>query len=360
MSTAITTPQTSTNDWEAILPTIRHMCANGATDPEFKIFCETARTLGLNPMLKQIWCVKNLKRPDLPAQVYASRDGLIAIAHRSGQFDGMESGTKTNENGEMVGYCRIWRKDMSHPFYVEVLRKEYDTGKNLWETHPATMTEKVAQAHALKLAFDICGVYIPDEMGQDGERASDLIRRADFTRPIQEVEIPTEALSEGAAQFAGNIADMTHCYECGEPIDPTREGMVSKRDHGRYLCLKHLKLANQELEAASNPAPKSAAHPAAPKAVAEEERDQPSSSPLASTIARINAEQEAIDQQTKKPMPPLKPDPNAGKVNTCQTCGASITQEQARSSLAAVKYPLCQVCQDLKQDIDSKKPAVKA
>lgn len=339
MTTAITTPQTNANDWEAILPTIRHMYANGATDAEFRIFCETARALNLNPILKQIWCVKNKKRPELPAQIYASRDGLITIAHRSGQFDGMESGVRTEENGEMIGWCRVWRKDMSHPFYEEVPRSEYDTKANLWASHPTTMLKKVVEAHTFKRAFDICGVYTPDEMGEQGEQA--MIQNAAPLPALQQAETPRAALSEGAAQFAGNIGDMMHCYECGDPIDPTREGRVSKRDHGRYLCLKHLKLANQELEAASNPAPKPAPkpHSAAPKAVAEPAPEEQPSTSLKEKIDEINARQDEVERKQKAPLPPL-----------CSGCGKSVTADEMGASLKVCPETLCAECLALMQD----------
>jgi len=53
---------------------------------------------------------------------------------------------------------------MSHPFEVEVYASEYSTGKNLWRDKPRTMIQKVAEAHALRRAFSISGLYAPEEI----------------------------------------------------------------------------------------------------------------------------------------------------------------------------------------------------
>jgi hypothetical protein len=75
----------------------------------------------------------------------------------------MESGTR-KDGDDLVGWCRVYRKDMSRPFEVEVSLSEYSTGKNLWQTKPKTMIVKVAEAHALRRAFSISGLYSPEEV----------------------------------------------------------------------------------------------------------------------------------------------------------------------------------------------------
>lgn len=295
---------TTGNDWEAILPTIRHMYANGATDPEFRIFCETAKLLGLNPMLKQIWCVKNANRPDLPAQIYASRDGFLAIAHRSGQFDGMQSGVKKDENGEEVGWCRIWRKDMSHPFEVEILRSEYDTHKNLWGSKPQTMTIKVAEAHCLRRAFDICGVYTPDEMPEP-----------EPMREMQSVSRPVSTIAEPKAMTKIQPAEncrtpdaepVLRCDVCGRGTDEYPALPIRERD-GKMICGPCQRKAEKEMHVPSpaEPAP-------APKAV---------------------------------PKPPAKvPAPSSDAVAVCEECGAPVTGPEEKTSRLMLSRILCKKC----------------
>lgn len=139
---------------------LRDTYGKGATEHEFGLLMQLAKTYQLDPFTRQIWLVKY---PGSPAQIFAGRDGYLAIAHKSGQFDGMESGSKTNDDGEIVGWCTVYRKDMSKPFHVEVLLSEYNTKKSLWASKPRTMIVKVAEAQALRKAFSISGLYSPEE-----------------------------------------------------------------------------------------------------------------------------------------------------------------------------------------------------
>ena len=95
---------------------IRDMCARDCTENEFLLLMQLAKTYQLDPFAKQIWAVKYGNNP---AAIFCGRDGFLAIAHRSGKFDGMESGTR-KDGDDLVGWCRVYRKDMSRPFEVEV------------------------------------------------------------------------------------------------------------------------------------------------------------------------------------------------------------------------------------------------
>ena len=138
---------------------IHNMYAKNSSEEEFKLFMYTANKFGLDPLLKQIWCVKFANQN---AQIYAGRDGFLEIAHRSGKFNGIKSGMKDDR----TAYAEVYRKDMDNPFYVEVDLSEYSTGQALWKTKPKTMLTKVAESQALRRAFSITGIYSPEEMGQ--------------------------------------------------------------------------------------------------------------------------------------------------------------------------------------------------
>jgi len=139
---------------------IRDMCAKDCTENEFLLLMQLAKTYSLDPFAKQIWAVKYGQNP---AQIFVGRDGLLAIAHRSGQFDGIQSGSRM-EDGELIGWCTVHRKDMAHPFEVTVYASEYSTGRNLWKDKPRTMIQKVAEAQCLRRAFSISGLYSPEEI----------------------------------------------------------------------------------------------------------------------------------------------------------------------------------------------------
>ena len=188
---------------------IRDMCAKDCTENEFLLLMQLAKTYQLDPFAKQIWAVKYGNNP---AAIFCGRDGFLAIAHRSGKFDGMESGTR-KDGDDLVGWCRVYRKDMSRPFEVEVSLSEYSTGKNLWQTKPKTMIVKVAESHALRRAFGISGLYAPEE-----------IDTGDRPEPRYVSEVPP--------------ATPTACEVCGIPVP--EEIREKTRPHTeRVLCVEH-------------------------------------------------------------------------------------------------------------------------
>lgn len=149
---------------------IKETVARGTTDSEFKLFLYTAAKYNLDPLVKQVWCVKYDKSP---AAIFTGRDGFLSIAHRSGQFDGMQT-EALREEGKLIGAkCTVWRKDMSHPFIVDVPLKEYNTGRSNWAKMPETMIKKVAESQCLRRAFDVSGIYAPEEFPEQPVTPSD-------------------------------------------------------------------------------------------------------------------------------------------------------------------------------------------
>jgi phage recombination protein Bet len=147
---------------------LRNVIAKDCTEPEFKLMMYMAHEYGLDPLLKQIWAVKRQPGTDKPAIIFVGRDGMLKIAHRSGQFDGMQSGVTYEGEGKdrkpVSAWCEIWRKDMSHSFKSEVLFSEYAQKFGAWLTYPSAMIIKVAEAVGLRKAFVVSGVYDPDEI----------------------------------------------------------------------------------------------------------------------------------------------------------------------------------------------------
>ena len=140
---------------ESQIKLIKSRIAPTSTDDEFKLLLYMAKKYDLDPLVGQIWLVKfgNSK-----AQIYASRDGFLEIAHRSGKFNGMET-TVRQEKGEFVATCIVYHKDMEHPIKIEVWESEYSTKKNLWLTKRRTMISKVAESQCLRKCFSISGLY---------------------------------------------------------------------------------------------------------------------------------------------------------------------------------------------------------
>ena len=141
---------------------VKEMFAKNSTDDELKLLMYMSEKYQLDILTRKIWLVKFNNQP---AQIYAGRDGFLEIAHRSGQFNGMESGTKIVDN-KLKGWAIVYRKDMQFPFKVEVDLEEYTTNLALWKSKPKTMLQKVAESQALRKAFSISGFYEPSEMSQ--------------------------------------------------------------------------------------------------------------------------------------------------------------------------------------------------
>ena len=162
-------------NWEEQLTLVKTISAKNCTDVEFRLFCITAKQYGLNPLKKEIWAVKYGYSP---ANIMVGRDGYLTIAHKSGQFNGMKTEyfsskfdkeldkIKTHEQRANDSYaeCTVYRKDMEHPITVRAYYKEYFNEKSpVWKDKPITMICKVAESQALRKAFNVSGVYDPDE-----------------------------------------------------------------------------------------------------------------------------------------------------------------------------------------------------
>jgi phage recombination protein Bet len=155
---------------------IEQTVARSLTPEQKNIFFYTCQALGLNPLLNEIACVtyRNANTGQVSMSIQVMRDGFLTIAHRSGKFSGMESGVNISEDGKTVvnGWAKVYHKDFTVPVYQEADFTEYNTptkgGKpTLWATKPKTMIKKVAESMALRKAFNINGVYAPEEMERE-------------------------------------------------------------------------------------------------------------------------------------------------------------------------------------------------
>ena len=194
------------SDWQAQIDLVKRMYAKGATDDEFKLMSHIAVKYELDPLVKQIWLVKYGTQP---ASIFTGRDGFLSIAHRTGKFAGMSTEvvkvdekievvkSRKNFKGEKItnvvkrewqykAVCTVRRKDIPHPFIVEVYEEEYTTAENLWQTKPRTMLGKVAESQCLRKAFDIAGLYSPEEMPEHDEK--DITPQTDVQRAQAEFE----------------------------------------------------------------------------------------------------------------------------------------------------------------------------
>jgi len=179
---------------------------------------EVARQLRLNPITKQIHFILR-KTQDTngiwheKVEPLVGRDGFLAIAHRSGVFGGIETTSMlkevpTLEKGQwktkkdLVGICKVWRTDSEMPFTVEVAYSEYAQIKkdgeptSFWLKKPETMIKKVAESQALRKAFNISGVYSPEEVGVGTDDGNRVIIDAEAVNASIDIEAENQKLIE--------------------------------------------------------------------------------------------------------------------------------------------------------------------
>jgi len=167
---------------------IRHTIAPTLTEAEFDLFLDIAARHQLNPLTGEIWAAKMPGRNGEPGKLttIVGRDGFLAIANRNADFEGMDfdivrendtfrkladgtyehtfdmSGGK--DRGKPIGaYAVVYRRGRRPtPFFAPWA--EYNSGRNAWKSNPTAMIIKCAQANALRLAYNLSGLYSDAEM----------------------------------------------------------------------------------------------------------------------------------------------------------------------------------------------------
>ncbi|QXE87378.1 phage recombination protein Bet [Geomonas nitrogeniifigens] len=210
----------------------------GASKAEQQYCFAVARELGLNPILKEVQFVPRRQKVGdrwvNKVEPMVGRDGFLSIAHKSNQLAGIETLASIKEipqlesgkwviKPQLVAECTVWRKDSSKPFTVQVSYNEYvqktvDGGPTkFWSEKPETMLKKVAESQALRKAFNIHGVYCPEEVGGGYESEGG--------------EIVTPAMEEEYPSPASRLVVVPALTEC-EVITPAQGPAVLKEEPG--------------------------------------------------------------------------------------------------------------------------------
>lgn len=127
--------------------------------PEDRAAVAVCRHYGFDPLLKHVVVIPR-------SGVYITRDGMLNVAHRSGQLDGIvveEDPHLSDDGKEWVARVSVYRKDMSRPFTFP--GRYAANGSN--KLYAPEMALKAAEAHALRRAFDIGGLPTLEEQRPD-------------------------------------------------------------------------------------------------------------------------------------------------------------------------------------------------
>lgn len=163
------------------LAEIKKIYAKDLSEAEWRVLQAIGKATKLSPYLREIWAVKY---GSTPAQIFVGRDGYRKAAQSSPNYDYhfvdavykndsfkinngvVDHSYSFGDRGDLVGaYCIIQRKSSSKPMFVFAELAEYNTKKSLWLNKPATMIKKVAEAQALRMAFQelFAGTYDESE-----------------------------------------------------------------------------------------------------------------------------------------------------------------------------------------------------
>lgn len=174
-------------EWDAgQINLIKATVAKGASDGQLGMFLELCARYQLDPFAKQIWCA-NMGGG---FTIMVSRDGLLALADRHNDFEGMDGDIVRSEDtfvkehgpegvaikhvvedgdiekrGEIVGAWAVVFRRGRRPTYFFAPFKQYKRGDNTpWGKQTDAMILKVAESMALRKAFTVSGVVGEDEM----------------------------------------------------------------------------------------------------------------------------------------------------------------------------------------------------
>jgi phage recombination protein Bet len=178
-------------DDQTVLKQIKEIFGRGLTQGEWNTLMQVGRSTKLNPFMREIWAVKY---KDKPAHIFVGRDGYrksaqahpdydchqVDAVYSNDQFvqdkasDTVQHRYGLANRGELLGaYATVYRRNSSKPFYVSVPFDEYNLKQALWKDKPQTMIKKVAEAQALRMAFQelFAGTYCESEafMNDQGE-----------------------------------------------------------------------------------------------------------------------------------------------------------------------------------------------
>ncbi len=181
----------------------RTICPKGISNDEFALFIEQCKRSGLDPLVKEAFCVprnKNVGNKASPQWVtihefQPSEAGMLVRAERFPDFRGIAAsavymddaisidagaGTvshvfhPTKKRGVLIGaWCRLLREGkISIVIWLDLAA--YAQNTSTWTKMPATMMEKCARVAALRKAYPAAfgGLYIKEEMPEEEFQAT--------------------------------------------------------------------------------------------------------------------------------------------------------------------------------------------
>ena len=231
------------NGWtdERIQLIKRTIVPKGIPTDEFLLFIEQCKRSGLDPLLKQAYCVPRETKGEVLVddngktimeqgnngkwypkrekitryEFQPSRDGMLVRANRFPDFRGLQASEVYQEDDILITYAEDGRlSNVRHSFnpakrkgalmgaWARVAREgmlsivvwvdfsAYAQTSPLWSSKPAVMICKVAEATALRKAYPEAfgGLYIAGERQDDGAQEEELPEAPASAHPIPRIQ----------------------------------------------------------------------------------------------------------------------------------------------------------------------------
>lgn len=190
-----------------MLMVLHKSVAKDTTPAEFAYFLNYAKSVGLNPLNKEVWCYKNSKGDVL---IFTGRDGFLKKNKENPLYRGMRSSDVcqfdefeidmiegkvnhkiTNNRGKVIGAYAIVSIEGQKDTIVYLDFEEYDLGQARWKTAPKSQIKKCAQSQALRESAGMTGIQ-----NEEAFRIKNGIAYSAGERPADEIIPHTEVKTE--------------------------------------------------------------------------------------------------------------------------------------------------------------------
>lgn len=232
---------------------LKRTVAKGTTNDEFALFLWVAKKHKLDPMTRQLHCVKrwsNAESKEVMA-IQIGIDGYRTMAARSHKDYGSvgEPEFEYKEDGKtlLLARVKVWRKGHEHPTVAVAFWDEYMPDINskqawMWRRMPRGQLAKCAEALVLRKAYpDLADIYTDEEMAQadidlspEGREVTDLEGRPLSAPPLPEpAAIPAPPASPPLPTDppAGTLIKINDYKEI-----TYRKGIYVKVQYGNHEC----------------------------------------------------------------------------------------------------------------------------
>lgn len=152
--------------------------AKGTTISELAYFLTYSKSIGLNPLNKEIWCYKDGRDNVI---IFTGRDGFLKKNKENPLYRGMRSSEVcefdefeidmiegvvqhkiSNNRGKVISGYAVVSIEGQRDTIVYLDFEEFDLKQAKWKTAPKMMIKKCAQSHALKEAAGLTGIQVEE------------------------------------------------------------------------------------------------------------------------------------------------------------------------------------------------------